>query len=286
MWDQVSENFYSFTEPLEGQVLWMYQDILGKVTIGLGHLIDSEDAAISLSDEGAPFYLRNDNNQASTDQIATEWRAVKSDSEHTGRAWEYEPSTNLRINREGCAELTKNRLLSFESKLKETAEFGTLDEWPADAQLGLLSMAWAMGPAFGQGGKWPSFRQACSTMNWLDAAAKCDMSNAWLIKRNAVNRGLFRNASYSVSQRADPSVLYIEIGSQRPTLRMSDAGEDVASLQRFLAYLGFYVGEQSGQFDEPTDAAVRSFQSSDELTNDGVVGQLTWAALGYIVPRV
>lgn len=285
MWDQVSSGFYNFTEPMEGEVLWMYQDILGKVTIGLGHLIDSESAALAVPGEGAPFYQKSDNTQASPEQITAEWRTVKSDTQHTGRAQQYKSITDLRITTEGCAELTRNRLRSFESTLQKTPEFATLGEWPADAQLGLLSMAWAMGPAFAQGGKWPGFRRTCSDMDWLAAAANCNMSNAWLTKRNAVNRGLFRNAAYSVSQGADPSELYLEINAHRPTLRLGESGEDVASLQRFLTYLGFYAGESHGQFDEQTNVAVRAFQSNDGMTTDGIVGQLTWAALGYIVPR-
>jgi len=284
MWDSVRDNFYEFTKPMEGELLWMYQDTLGKVTIALGYLIDTEAAALAVPGDGAPFTREQDGGVASPGEISAEWQRVKADTQHTGRAQEYRNLTDLRIDSAGCAALTARRLAAFSASLAQTAEFAGMDGWPADAQLSLLSMAWAMGPAFARGGAWPVFRGACSGFDWLAAAANCNMSNSWLIKRNAVNRGLFRNAAYSVAQAADPSTLYLEVGSRRPTIRLNDSGEDVASVQRFLTFLGFYGGEATGQFDDATDAAVRSFQGSDGLGADGVVGQLTWAALGYTVP--
>lgn len=284
MWDSVRNGFYDFTKPMEGELFWMYQDTLGKVTIALGYLIDTEADALAAPANGADFTRKQDGGVATPADISDDWQRVKADTQHTGHAMQYEDMTNLRISAAGCAALTQTRAAAFESTLQQTAEFAAMDGWPADAQLGLLSMAWAMGPAFAQAGHWPSFRAACGSADWLGAAANCTMSNAWLAKRNAVDRGLFRNAAYSVSQGADPSALYLEIGSQRPVLRLGDSGDDVASLQRFLSFLGYFAGDASGQFDQDTDTAVRSFQTADGLGADGVVGQLTWAALGYNVP--
>lgn len=285
MWDSVRDSFYNFTKPLEGEVTWMYQDTLGKVTIALGYLIDSEAAALAVPSDGAPFTRGQDGPLAGSAEIAEEWRRVKADRLHTGRAQRYADLTNLRISSEGCVALTQHRLVAFESTLVSTPEFSAMASWPADAQLGLLSMAWAMGPAFAQSGDWPNFRAACSGLDWLSAAANCKMVNDWLVKRNAVDRGLFRNAAYAVAQGVDPSTLYLEIGSRRPVVRLGDEGEDVASMQRFLTFLGFYAGQDHGRFDEGTDVAVRSLQATDGLTADGVVGQLTWASLGYNVPE-
>jgi len=284
MWDSVRDSFFDFTLPMEGKVAWMYQDTLGKVTIALGYLIDTEADALAVPSQGAVFTRKQDGGVADPAEISAEWNAVKSDSLHTGHANQYEGLTNLRIGDDGCAILTQVRLQAFESALLQTPEFSDLGTWPADAQLALFSMAWAMGPAFAQGGRWPLFRSSCASHDWIAATANCNMSDAWLTKRNAVDRGLFRNAAYSVSQGADSSTLYLEIGSQRPTIKLNDSGDDVASLQRFLAFLGFFAGDPTSQFDQDTDAAVRSFQAGDGLTADGVVGPLTWAALGYNVP--
>ena len=47
-----TEKFIAFSEPMEGIVYWMYADTLGLVTIGLGNLIDSKEAARHLPTQG------------------------------------------------------------------------------------------------------------------------------------------------------------------------------------------------------------------------------------------
>lgn len=64
----------------------------------------------------------------------------------------------------------------------------------------------------------------------------------------------------------------------RPYLHPGDEGDDVAALQRRLIDLGYPV-EDSGVFDDATLAAVLTFQRSQQLVADGVVGTRTWAAL-------
>ncbi|MEX2652250.1 MAG: peptidoglycan-binding domain-containing protein [Acidimicrobiia bacterium] len=48
-------------------------------------------------------------------------------------------------------------------------------------------------------------------------------------------------------------------------------GEDVAQLQRLLAQLEFYQGEADGEFDSSTRGAVRAWQESLGVADDGVV---------------
>ncbi|MEM9806894.1 MAG: peptidoglycan-binding protein, partial [Cyanobacteria bacterium P01_D01_bin.56] len=54
----------------------------------------------------------------------------------------------------------------------------------------------------------------------------------------------------------------------------------IEDLQRALAVKGF-PNLQSGEFDQETKLAVEVFQRAHELTVDGIVGPLTWAALLY-----
>ena len=65
----------------------------------------------------------------------------------------------------------------------------------------------------------------------------------------------------------------------RPTLRRGATGEHVRHLQQRLAAWG-YVLTVDGSFGPGTESQVRSFQRSQGLVADGVVGQQTWAALG------
>ena len=57
------------------------------------------------------------------------------------------------------------------------------------------------------------------------------------------------------------------------------SGPDVEVLQAVLKARGYRINFISGKFDELLDGAVRSFQENNGLTQDGVVGPLTWKKL-------
>lgn len=78
--------------------------------------------------------------------------------------------------------------------------------------------------------------------------------------------------SVTPSQPTTPS------GTSRPTLRKGSRGEDVRYLQQLLQNDGFFVTVDA-DFGPQTESAVRSFQSSNGLQADGVVGPATWQAL-------
>ncbi len=67
--------------------------------------------------------------------------------------------------------------------------------------------------------------------------------------------------------------------TQRPTLREGDKGAYVTQLQQLLKEVGYYAGVVDGVFGPATTAAVKAFQKAAGLTQDGVVGPRTWAAL-------
>ena len=69
-----------------------------------------------------------------------------------------------------------------------------------------------------------------------------------------------------------------------PALRNGSQGPDVNRLQQALKDKGFYTGQIDGDFGPGTEAAVRAFQGSKNLTADGVAGVMTKAALGIFVP--
>ena len=65
-----------------------------------------------------------------------------------------------------------------------------------------------------------------------------------------------------------------------PTVRQGSRGDVVKTLQQRLNALGFNVGTADGAFGPRTTLAVRAFQKSKGLPQDGVVGPNTWRALG------
>ena len=65
-------------------------------------------------------------------------------------------------------------------------------------------------------------------------------------------------------------------GKQYTTLRLGDRGEDVLEMKDVLIQLGYLSGnDDSNEFSEGTEAAVRLFQTRNKLTVDGVAGPVT-----------
>jgi len=192
----------------------MYLDIKGLVTVGVGNLIDPVAEAQAL-----PFRFKNKpgisapGSSATPDQIAAEWQTLKSNSSLATKGYTAcEPLTQLELSDDAINSLISARLTQNESYLKRQEWFLGFDTWPADAQLGLLSMAWAMGPAGPVG--FPNFRAACQKLDFSTAAAECKMSeagNPGLIPRNRANFTLFSNAAVVVASGAQSNF-------QRPNL--------------------------------------------------------------------
>jgi GH24 family phage-related lysozyme (muramidase) len=198
MFPAVQSNFPAFSAKFEGRVAFMYLDVKGLVTVGVGNLVDPVTEAQAL-----PFRFRNKpgiaapGSPATPGQIAAEWQTLKNDPSLTTRGFKAcEPITQLELSDDAIDSLILDRLTKNEGFLKRQQWFQGFDSWPADAQLGLLSMAWAMGPG-GPGG-FPNFRSACQRLDFNSAAAECRMNeagNPGLVPRNNANVTLFSNAA-------------------------------------------------------------------------------------------
>jgi len=81
---------------------------------------------------------------------------------------------------------------------------------------------------------------------------------------------------------AGGATLDVPAGSR--LVRRGSRGSDVAELQSRLTDQGFELAAD-GIFGKRTDAAVRQFQEQNALDVDGIVGPLTWKALGVEVPE-
>ena len=205
MFPAVQSGFPTFSTKFEGRVPYMYLDVLGLVTVGVGNLVDPVLAAQAL-----PFRFKNrpgiaaPGSAATADQIAAEWQALKNDPSLKTRGYKAcEPITQLELSDDAIDSLIIDRLTKNESFLKRQPWFQDFDIWPADAQLGLLSMAWAMGPA--GPGNFPSFRAACQRLDFNTAAAQCKMNeagNPGVVPRNQANFTLFSNAATVVAGAA------------------------------------------------------------------------------------
>ncbi|MEU8897495.1 hypothetical protein [Nocardia sp. NPDC048505] len=87
--------------------------------------------------------------------------------------------------------------------------FAAFNSWPADAQLGLLSMGWHMGAEF----HFPRFQDATFDRDWLRCAAECRINpeSGPTARRNDRDQQLFRNAHRVESEGLDPEVLLFEV---------------------------------------------------------------------------
>ena len=220
MRDSVRERWLDFNTPLEARLPYMYLDVKGYVTTGIGNLIDSTKApnqaptdaerSASLATAGRLRWLRNsDGGSAEPDEIAAEWDTVKSrmDLAQLGGGHFAPPVTTLFIDDDEIERIVFERLDQMESFLKNRPPFADFDNWPADAQLGLLSMSWGMGPAF----NFPRFQSYVANHKWTEASDECRFKpdRGTIIQRNDLNQQCFRNAARVESEQLDPDLLLI-----------------------------------------------------------------------------
>lgn len=192
----VAAAYRSFTTQFEGSLSFMYLDALGLVTTGIGNLIDPESAAAGLP------WLHADGTRASSADISAEWNTIKNlqDMKSYGGGT-FRSYTSLHLDAAGLDALFNSKSAANEATLRKA--FPKWDSFPADAQLGILSMAWAMGAGFTA--SFPHFTAAANAGDWQTAAAECQMApTPGIAPRNAANLHLFQNAAAG----GNPATLY------------------------------------------------------------------------------
>jgi hypothetical protein len=207
--------FVAFSARFEGVVGWMYQDVKGLVSTGIGNLIDPVDLAMHL-----PFVRVGDGRSATPQEIAAEWHRIKTlPPDASGRTAAQlghlyaKGFTTLRLMSDGITAVVLAKLASNETILK--GAFQDWEDWPADAQLATLSMSWAVGPAFWSphAGRnyWPRLTAALKDRDFRTASVECFMNeerrNPGIAPRNIANRVLYTNAAIAMSE-LDPAQLY------------------------------------------------------------------------------
>jgi GH24 family phage-related lysozyme (muramidase) len=196
MHPEVAAAWRAFTEPLEGYVTSMYCDVKGLITTGCGNLIDPEPAALQLPWKHANGEL------ATVGEISAAWRALKAQRDKYAKLhWKYAAQLNdLRLSDRDIDVLVLNKLNSNVAYLRRT--FSRWDTFPADGQLGILSMAWAVGPGFTKA--FGNFTRLVLEGDWGGTIAKDasggyaakirEAGNPGIVPRNARNRLCFANA--------------------------------------------------------------------------------------------
>lgn len=109
---------------------------------------------------------------------------------------------------------------------------------------------------------------------WADSASQIGAYSSLDNAKAACNKA---GSGYYVFDK-NGKVVY-PVATVRPTLKNGSTGEAVKTLQARLNELGYSCGIVDGVFGAKTVAAVKSFQTANGLTADGIVGTQTWAAL-------
>lgn len=186
---EVTSNFLAVTEKFEGATTHPYLDMKRLVTVGLGNLADPfalfDEFDWTCGDGGLP---------APRALIAAAYWAVKNDRsmDPTNGGAQYARLTGIRATKASIAKVCARKLSMFEGQVKP--HFTDWDGLPWQAQLCVLSMAWAMGGLFMDHEKWPGFRAAVNAGNWAEAAKQCQMKeigqNASFHQRNLADAAL------------------------------------------------------------------------------------------------
>ncbi len=182
----------------------MYLDAMGLVTIGAGNVLDPVNEAKLL-----PFQFKSDPARKATEaEIESEWKSLKANTQLAKKGYKASAKvTELELSDEAIGRLILKRLLANEKLIRRQTPFERWDSWPADAQLAVLSMAWAAGPnAFVN---FPKFSESCRLMDFTAASAQCRLSgDDTFASRNTASQLLMRNAATVTAKKLDIAVLH------------------------------------------------------------------------------
>jgi len=236
MYPSVNAAFVPFSTAFEGSVPWMYVDQKGLVTTGIGNLIDPVENALRL-----PWTHGVGGPAATPEEVMAAFKKVKTQGQPGSGGGTQGGLTDLRLTEDGVHQLVGMKLTDNEQWLRQAIP--QWDSLHADAQLGLLSMAWALGPGFPAG--YPKFMAAINAVapdyrtaaleSWMkdtkdgwvphsfsdDVSAHPPNANAGLRPRNLANRQLFLNAAAAQDQGIDPAELVWDVAKGLAQLGMA-----------------------------------------------------------------
>jgi hypothetical protein len=142
----------------------------------------------------------------------------------------------LELSSDAIDDLVSKKLAENETTLKK--QFKDFDQWPADAQLAILSLGWARGAA-GFETAMPKFSRFLSQPGGPDfagAATECrltkdEKTDYSHFMRNNANQQLFRNAAAVVAGEPDGfyrrELLYYPMVVMPPMIIEGKAGEQI-----------------------------------------------------------
>ena len=212
--NSVMDAFVKTQSQWEGVADVMYTDVLGLVTTAIGYLIDSNSNTAPMADMNGyapalliPWIHKSDGQLATQAEIIQDWQTVKSAHVQSGSfdLPNDKKITQLKIPQLVIQDLTASRMAGNEKELlKSLPGFAG---FPADAQMAIHGMAWAMGGAFISVYGFKAFADAANRGDWAAAKANSAFKGA-APQRKAGQDKMFDNAAKVVANKLDPATLY------------------------------------------------------------------------------
>ncbi len=232
------EQYHGFSADLEGRVPKMYCDVFGYITTGVGNLINTLPEALALP------WLLADGSPASEADITADFNHCRaSASQFAKLKWmRYADQLRCHISEDAIDDLVKRTLARNEAHYRK--RWPKYDAFPADAQLAINSMGWAVGAGFYL--KFPNLAKCIDAEDWAGCVASCKIrdgldtpqksdDNLGIVPRNARNKVLFANAQVVKERGLDPNVLHwpnsAKADTPLPTVPPTAAIDAVADLK-------------------------------------------------------
>jgi GH24 family phage-related lysozyme (muramidase) len=188
----------------EGAIPYMYLDTAGNVTVGVGNLVASANAAEQLG------FVRRGILSASPPVIAVPATAteIQTDYENVYNqtagnvAGYYKQFTRLDLPDDVINSLLNSRVAEFQARL--IAAFPDFQTYPDQACAGLVDMGFNLGVA-GLTSKFPTFCKAVRNRDWVTAAKQCHRAPPVNDDRNDWTKAQFDQASADETAPTAPS---------------------------------------------------------------------------------
>lgn len=211
----VLAKWIEFSAGLEGRIYRMYPDVFGYITTGIGFEINSIAKALQFD-----WQLDSDGSPAPEQVVREDWSALKQRKDLVGK-WHTHAAEVTRIHLTD-AEIDRQALrrvrINFDYMVVH--HFPDLANFPADAQLALMSIGWAYGAGFPGLDRFRSrdFEELANAREWLkllvpdadgDYPAKIsERNNPGVIERNRRNWLCLLNAQTVDDYGLDADVLH------------------------------------------------------------------------------
>jgi GH24 family phage-related lysozyme (muramidase) len=165
----------------EGMIPWLYCDVRGLATTGIGNLVASPASCAK-----HPWRHQTDGRAALPGEAETLWAQTTDAYRKDLGAAAYRNISDLRLDKGYIQGLVATRLeRDFIPGIKRLCH--DFDDWPLPARQAIVDMAYNLG--VGGLAKFHKLIAACQARDWATAASECsrstcrEMRNAWTFQR-------------------------------------------------------------------------------------------------------